>query len=113
MERTPGIKFIYFNQGFLSKPLWVTEEIQQIGIGQCVFGKMCDCYFLTDEEMLKFDLSADKVAVYVPAGLPTLPASLHPSPRPCVRKIEKITSGEAMNMPSPDRGVVDPMPNAN
>ncbi|MEI9809311.1 MAG: DUF502 domain-containing protein [Bacteroidota bacterium] len=66
-ERTPGIKFIYsstkdffeafagdkkrFNKAVLANVF--AEEVWIVG-------------FLTDEEMHKFDMGSDKVAVYVP-----------------------------------------------
>ena len=51
--------------------------------------------FLTDEEMQKFELGADKVAVYVPQAY-NFAGQLYILPKEKVRKIEKLTSGEAM-----------------
>jgi uncharacterized membrane protein len=49
--------------------------------------------FLTDEEMEKFELGSDKVAVYVPQAY-NFAGQLYILPRDRVRKIEGITSGK-------------------
>jgi uncharacterized membrane protein len=106
MERTPGIKFIYsstkdffeafagdkkrFNKAVLANVF--SEEVWIVG-------------FLTDEEMRKFDMGADKVAVYVPQAY-NFAGQLYIMPRNKVRKIEHITSGEAMKY-AVTGGVVD------
>jgi uncharacterized membrane protein len=106
MERTPGIKFIYsstkdffeafagdkkkFNKAVLANVF--SEEVWIVG-------------FLTDEEMRKFDMGADKVAVYVPQAY-NFAGQLYILPRNKVRKIEQITSGEAMKY-AVTGGVVD------
>jgi uncharacterized membrane protein len=106
LERTPGIKFIYtstkdffeafagdkrkFNKAVLANTF--AEDVWIVG-------------FLTDEEMQKFDLGADKVAVYVPQAY-NFAGQLYILPRQKVRKIEHITSGEAMKY-AVTGGVVD------
>ncbi len=106
MERTPGIKFIYtstkdffeafagdkrkFNKAVLASVF--SEDVWIVG-------------FLTDEEMKKFDMGADKVAVYVPQAY-NFAGQLYILPRDKVRKIEHITSGEAMKY-AVTGGVVD------
>jgi uncharacterized membrane protein len=106
MERTPGIKFIYsstkdffeafagdkrkFNKAVLANVF--SEEVWIVG-------------FLTDEEMQKFDLGADKVAVYVPQAY-NFAGQLYILPRNKVRKISTITAGEAMKY-AVTGGVVD------
>jgi uncharacterized membrane protein len=106
MERTPGVKFIYsstkdffeafagdkkrFNKAVLASVF--AEEVWIIG-------------FLTDEEMRKFDMGADKVGVYVPQAY-NFAGQLYILPRDKVRKIENITSGEAMKY-AVTGGVVD------
>lgn len=106
MERTPGIKFIYsstkdffeafagdkrkFNKAVLANVF--SEEVWIVG-------------FLTDEEMQKFDLGADKVAVYVPQAY-NFAGQLYILPRNKVRKISAITAGEAMKY-AVTGGVVD------
>jgi uncharacterized membrane protein len=106
MERTPGIKFIYtstkdffeafagdkrkFNKAVLANVF--SEDVWIVG-------------FLTDEEMKKFELGADKVAVYVPQSY-NFAGQLYILPRIKVRKIEHITAGEAMKY-AITGGVVD------
>ena len=106
MERTPGIKFIYtstkdffeafagdkrkFNKSVLANVF--SEDVWIVG-------------FLTDEEMQKFDLGANMVAVYVPQAY-NFAGQLYILPRDKVKKIEKITAGEAMKY-AVTGGVVD------
>lgn len=106
LEKTPGIKFIYtstrdffeafagdkrkFNKAVLANVF--SEEVWIVG-------------FLTDEEMEKFELGADKVAVYVPQAY-NFAGQLYILPRNKVRKIDKISSGEAMKY-AVTGGVVD------
>lgn len=106
MERTPGIKFIYtstkdffeafagdkrkFNKAVLANVF--SEDVWIVG-------------FLTDEEMEKFELGADKVAVYVPQAY-NFAGQLYVLPRAKVRKINHITAGEAMKY-AVTGGVVD------
>lgn len=106
MERTPVIKFIYsstkdffeafagdkrkFNKAVLANVF--SEDVWIIG-------------FLTDEEMSKFEMGADKVAVYVPQAY-NFAGQLYILPRNKVRKIDKITSGESMKY-AVTGGVVD------
>lgn len=106
MTRTPVIKFLYtstkdffeafagdkrkFNKAILANVF--SEEVWIVG-------------FLTDEEMQKFELGARHVAVYVPQAY-NFAGQLYILPREKVRKIEKITSGEAMKY-AVTGGVVD------
>jgi uncharacterized membrane protein len=106
IERTPGVKFIYsstkdffeafagnkkrFNKSVLANVF--SEDVWIIG-------------FLTDEEMSKFEMGADKVAVYVPQAY-NFAGQLYILPRNRVRKIDGITSGEAMKY-AVTGGVVD------
>jgi uncharacterized membrane protein len=106
MERTPGVKFIYsstkdffeafagekrkFNKAVLANVF--SEDVWIIG-------------FLTDDEMQKFEMGADKVAVYVPQAY-NFAGQLYILPRDKVRKIDKISAGEAMKY-SVTGGVVD------
>ena len=106
MDRTPVIKFIYtstkdffeafagekrkFNKAVLANVF--SEDVWIIG-------------FLTDEEMEKFELGAEHVAVYVPQAY-NFAGQLYVLPRKKVRKIDRITSGEAMKY-AVTGGVVD------
>ncbi len=106
MERTPGVKFIYtstkdffeafagdkrkFNKAVLASVF--SEDVWIVG-------------FLTDEEMGKFDMGSEHVAVYVPQAY-NFAGQLYVLPRNKVKKIEHITSGEAMKY-AVTGGVVD------
>jgi len=106
LEKTPGVKFIYtstrdffeafagdkkrFNKAVLANVF--SEEVWIIG-------------FLTDEEMQKFEMGADKVAVYVPQAY-NFAGQLYILPKEKVKKINSITSGEAMKY-AVTGGVVD------
>jgi uncharacterized membrane protein len=106
LEKTPGIKFIYtstrdffeafagdkkrFNKAVLANVF--AEDVWIIG-------------FLTDEEMQKFEMGVDKVAVYVPQAY-NFAGQLYILPRDKVKKINNISSGEAMKY-AVTGGVVD------
>ena len=106
LEKTPGVKFIYssvrdffgaftgekkkFNTAILANTF--AEDVWVVG-------------FITDEEMHKFDMGADKVGVYVPQAYHWA-GQLYILPRHKVKKIEKISAGEAMKY-AVTGGVVD------
>lgn len=106
LEKTPGIKFIYtstrdffeafaghkkrFNKAVLANVF--NEDVWIVG-------------FLTDDEMQKFEMGADKVAVYVPQAY-NFAGQLYILPKDKVKKINKISSGEAMKY-AVTGGVVD------
>ena len=106
LEKTPGIKFIYtstrdffeafagdkkrFNKAVMANVF--SEDVWIIG-------------FLTDEEMHKFEMGVDKVAVYVPQAY-NFAGQLYILPRDKVKKINNISSGEAMKY-AVTGGVVD------
>lgn len=106
LEKTPGVKFIYtstrdffeafagnkkrFNKAVLANVF--SEDVWIVG-------------FLTDDEMQKFEMGADKVAVYVPQAY-NFAGQLYILPKEKVRKIDKISSGDAMKY-AVTGGVVD------
>lgn len=106
MARTPVIKFLYtstkdffeafagdkrkFNKAVLASVF--SEDVWIIG-------------FLTDEEMAKFEMGAEFVAVYVPQAY-NFAGQLYVLPKNKVRHIDKITAGEAMKY-AVTGGVVD------
>lgn len=106
MARTPVIKFLYtstkdffeafagdkrkFNKAVLANVF--SEDVWIIG-------------FLTDQEMEKFEMGAEHVAVYVPQAY-NFAGQLYVLPKSKVRMIDKITSGEAMKY-AVTGGVVD------
>lgn len=106
LERTPGVKLIYtstrdFFEAFAGNKRKFNRAVlaNVFGLDVWIVG------FLTDEEMEKFELGSDKVAVYVPQGY-NFAGQLYILPREKVRKIDKISSGEAMKY-AVTGGVVD------
>lgn len=106
MERTPVIKFIYTSTKDFFEAFAGDKRKFSIAVLANVFAN--DVWivgFLTDEEMQKFDMGADKVAVYVPQAY-NFAGQLYILPKEKVKKIEHITSGEAMKY-AVTGGVVD------
>jgi uncharacterized membrane protein len=106
LEKTPGVKFIYTSTRDFFEAFAGDKKKFNKSVLANVFGN--DVWivgFLTDEEMQKFDLGADKVAVYVPQAY-NFAGQLYILPREKVRRIDKISSGEAMKY-AVTGGVVD------
>jgi uncharacterized membrane protein len=106
MERTPGVKFIYSStKDFFEAFAGDRKKFNKAVLASVFAEDVWIVGFLTDEEMKKFDMGADKVAVYVPQAY-NFAGQLYILPRDKVRKIEHITSGEAMKY-AVTGGVVD------
>jgi uncharacterized membrane protein len=106
MERTPGIKFIYSStKDFFEAFAGDKKKFNQAILANAFANDVWVVGFLTDEEMQKFELGADHVAVYVPQSYHWA-GQLFILPRQKVKKIDKITSGEAMKY-AVTGGVVD------
>ena len=106
LEKTPGVKFIYTSTRDFFEAFAGDKKKFNKSVLANVFGE--DVWivgFLTDEEMQKFELGADKVAVYVPQAY-NFAGQLYILPRDKVSKIDKISSGEAMKY-AVTGGVVD------
>ena len=106
LEKTPGIKFIYTSTRDFFEAFAGDKKRFNKAVLANVFGE--DVWivgFLTDEEMQKFELGADKVAVYVPQAY-NFAGQLYILPRDKVKMIDKISSGEAMKY-AVTGGVVD------
>ncbi len=106
LEKTPGIKFIYTSTRDFFEAFAGNKKKFNIAVLANVFSD--DVWivgFLTDEEMQKFDMGSDKVAVYVPQAY-NFAGQLYILPREKVKKIEQISSGEAMKY-AVTGGVVD------
>jgi len=96
IERAPVIKFIYsstkeFFEAFsgdkkkFDKPILANAFAEDVW----VMG------FLTDEEMTKFDMGAEMVAIYIPQAYHWA-GQLYVLPRSRVRKIDKVSTGDVM-----------------
>lgn len=106
LEKTPGVKFIYTStRDFFEAFAGEKKKFNQSVLANVFSADVWIVGFLTDEEMEKFDMGADKVAVYVPQAY-NFAGQLYILPRERVRKIDKITSGEAMKY-AVTGGVVD------
>jgi uncharacterized membrane protein len=96
LEKTPGIKYIYssvrdFFEAFAGNKRRFDKAvlINVFGDDVWIVG------FLTDQEMHKFDMGSEHVAVYVPQAY-NFAGQLYILPRHKVKKIDHLTSGEAM-----------------
>ena len=106
MERTPVIKFIYTStKDFFEAFAGDKRKFNQAVLANVFADDVWIVGFLTDEEMGKFEMGEGMVAVYVPQSY-NFAGQLYVLPRDKVRKIEKITSGEAMKY-AVTGGVVD------
>jgi uncharacterized membrane protein len=96
LEKTPGIKFIYTStRDFFEAFAGDKKKFNQAVLANVFSEDVWIVGFLTDEEMHKFDMGADKAAVYVPQAY-NFAGQLYILPRSRIRKIDHITSGEAM-----------------
>ena len=106
MERTPVIKFIYSStKDFFEAFAGDKKRFSKAVLANVFSPDVWIIGFLTDEEMAKFELGAEHVAVYVPQAY-NFAGQLYLLPRARVRHIEQITSGEAMKY-AVTGGVVD------
>src|SRR5258706_4023390 len=106
MERTPGVEFIYSStKDFFEAFAGDKKRFNRAVLASVFAEDVWIVGFLTDEEMRKFDMGADKVAVYVPQAY-NFAGQLYILPRNKVRKMEHITAGEAMKY-AVTGGVVD------
>jgi uncharacterized membrane protein len=106
MQRTPGIKFIYTStKDFFEAFAGDKKRFNKAVVANVFSEDVWIVGFLTDEEMHKFEMGADKVAVYVPQAY-NFAGQLYILPRSKVKKIEHINAGEAMKY-AVTGGVVD------
>jgi len=106
LEKTPGVKFIYTStRDFFEAFAGDKKRFNKAVLANVFAEDVWIVGFLTDEEMQKFEMGADKVAVYVPQAY-NFAGQLYILPREKVRKIDKISSGEAMKY-AVTGGVVD------
>lgn len=106
LEKTPGVKFIYSSvRDFFNAFAGDKKKFNKAILANIFANDVWIIGFLTDEEMSKFEMGADKVAVYVPQAY-NFAGQLYILPRDKVRHIDTITSGEAMKY-AVTGGVVD------
>ena len=96
LEKTPGVKFIYSSvRDFFGAFAGDKRKFKKAVLANVFGSDVWIVGFLTDEEMHKFDMGQDKVAVYVPQAY-NFAGQLYILPREKVKRIEHITPGEAM-----------------
>jgi uncharacterized membrane protein len=96
LEKTPGIKFIYTStRDFFEAFAGNKKKFNKAVLANVFAEDVWIIGFLTDEEMGKFNMGAEHVAVYVPQAY-NFAGQLYVLPRTKVKHIEAITSGEAM-----------------
>ena len=106
MERTPVVKFIYSStKDFFEAFAGDKRKFNKAVLANVFAEDVWIVGFLTDEEMERFELGGDKVAVYVPQAY-NFAGQLYILPRAKVRKIDGISSGDAMKY-AVTGGVVD------
>ena len=96
LERTPGIKLIYksikdFFRAFAGDKKKFTKAV----LANVFNNDVWIVGFLTDDEMDKFNMEADMVAVYVPQAY-NFAGQLYILPKDRVKPIENITAGDVM-----------------
>jgi uncharacterized membrane protein len=106
LEKTPGVKFIYSSvRDFFNAFAGDKKKFNKAVLANVFSTDVWIIGFLTDEEMSKFEMGADMVAVYVPQAY-NFAGQLYVLPRNKIRHIDSITSGEAMKY-AVTGGVVD------
>lgn len=106
LEKTPGVKFIYTStRDFFEAFAGDKKKFNKAVLANVFAEDVWIVGFLTDEEMKKFELGADKVSVYVPQAY-NFAGQLYILPREKVKRISKISAGEAMKY-AVTGGVVD------
>lgn len=96
LERTPGIKLLYksikdFFQAFGGEKKKFTKAV----LANVFNNDVWIVGFLTDDEMEKFNMGQEMVAVYVPQAY-NFAGQLYILPQDRVRAIQNITPGDAM-----------------
>lgn len=106
LEKTPGIKYIYSSvRDFFGAVAGEKKKFNQPVLANVFSEDVWIIGFVTDEELHKFDMGAEMVAIYVPQAY-NWAGQLYMLPRDKVRKIDRISSGDSMKY-AVTGGVVD------
>ncbi len=96
LEKTPGVKYIYSSvRDFFEAFAGEKKKFDKAVLINVFSDDVWIVGFLTDQEMQKFEMGAEHVGVYVPQAY-NFAGQLYILPRHKVRKIDHLTSGEAM-----------------
>jgi len=96
LEKTPGVKYIYSSvRDFFEAFAGNKKKFDKAVLISVFADDVWIVGFLTDQEMHKFEMGSQHVAVYVPQAY-NFAGQLYILPRHKVKKIDHLTSGEAM-----------------
>ncbi|MCC6308824.1 MAG: DUF502 domain-containing protein, partial [Chitinophagaceae bacterium] len=96
LEKAPGVKYIYSSvRDFFGAVAGNKKKFNQSVLANVFADDVWIIGFVTDEEMQKFDMGAEMVAIYVPQAY-NWAGQLYVLPRNKIRKIDRISSGETM-----------------
>jgi len=96
LERTPGVKFIYSSiKDFFAAFAGEKRKFDKSVLINVFAEDVWIIGFLTDDELQKFEMGAEHVSVYVPQAY-NFAGQLYILPRNKIRKITRLTSGDAM-----------------
>ncbi|MFN8288999.1 MAG: DUF502 domain-containing protein [Chitinophagaceae bacterium] len=106
LEKTPGVKYIYSSvRDFFGAFAGEKKKFDKPILANCFADNVWIMGFATDEELQKFDLGAEMISIYIPQAYHWA-GQLYILPRDRVRKLDKISSGDAMKY-AVTGGVVD------
>lgn len=106
LEKTPGVKYIYSSvRDFFGAFAGEKKKFDKPILANCFANDVWVMGFATDEELQKFDLGADMISIYIPQAYHWA-GQLYILPRDKVKRLEKISSGDAMKY-AVTGGVVD------
>ena len=106
LEKTPGVKYIYSSvRDFFGAFAGEKKKFNTPVLANAFADDVWIMGFLTDEELEKFDMGAEMVSVYIPQAYHWA-GQLYVMPRSRIRKLDKISPGDAMKY-AVSGGVVD------
>ncbi len=106
LEKTPGVKYIYSSvRDFFGAFVGEKKKFNTPILANAFADDVWIMGFLTDEELEKFDMGAEMVSVYIPQAYHWA-GQLYVLPRSRIRRLDKISSGDAMKY-AVSGGVVD------
>lgn len=106
LEKTPGIKYIYSSvRDFFGAIAGEKKKFNVPVLAKIFADDVWIMGFLTDEELEKFDMGAEMVAIYIPQAY-NWAGQLYLLPRNRLKKLDKVSPGEAMKY-AVTGGVVD------
>jgi uncharacterized membrane protein len=106
LEKTPGVKYIYSSvRDFFGAFAGEKKKFNKPILANAFADDVWVMGFITDEELQKFDMGSEMVSIYIPQAYHWA-GQLYVLPRSKVKKLDKISSGDAMKY-AVTGGVVD------